>query len=187
MRATSAKTEPLLERLFELPDEAATERFGKSFAHALMTLYTTDFPGLQVHLYGELGMGKTALVRATLRALGYTGRVRSPTYTLVEPYMLEVAKLVSSGATQTLNSGFNLPLNIVHFDLYRFTDPTEWADAGFREYFNLRALYLIEWPQQAGSLLGMPDLEFTLDLAGAGRHLLVRAFSQTGQECLARC
>ncbi len=172
MRATSVKTEPLLERLFKLPDEAATERFGKSFAHALMTLYTTEFPGLQVHLYGELGMGKTALVRATLRALGYTGRVRSPTYTLVEPYTLEVA---------------NLPLNVVHFDLYRFTDPTEWADAGFREYFNLRALYLIEWPQQAGSLLGMPDLECTLDLAGTGRRLLVRAFSQTGQECLARC
>ncbi|MCX8566247.1 MAG: tRNA threonylcarbamoyladenosine biosynthesis protein TsaE [Glomeribacter sp. 1016415] len=186
MRATAVKTVSLLERSFELPDEAATAKFGASFAHALMTLYTTDFPGLQVHLYGELGMGKTALVRATLRALGYTGRVRSPTYTLVEPYTLEVAKLAAD-SSQIIQSNVDLPLNIFHFDLYRFAHPTEWVDAGFREYFNLRALYLIEWPQQAGDLLGAPDLEFTLELAGAGRRLLIRALSHTGKECLARC
>jgi len=176
----------LLERLFELPDEAATAKFGENFAHALMTLYTTDFPGLQVHLYGSLGMGKTALVRATLRALGFTGRVRSPTYTLVEPYTLEVVKLATA-ATQTVQPNIHFPLNIFHFDLYRFSHPAEWIDAGFQEYFNMRALYLIEWPQQAGNLLGTPDLEFTLELAGAGRRLLARALSQTGKECLTRC
>ncbi|BBO60405.1 tRNA (adenosine(37)-N6)-threonylcarbamoyltransferase complex ATPase subunit type 1 TsaE [Mycoavidus sp. B2-EB] len=186
MRATAVKIASLLERVFELPNEAATAKLGESFAHALMALYTKDFPGLQVHLYGELGMGKTALVRATLRALGYTGRVRSPTYTLVEPYTLEVAKPVATSSQTTLPN-VDLPLKIFHFDLYRFADPTEWIDAGFREYFNMRALYLIEWPQQAGDLLGAPDLEFTLELAGAGRRLLVRALSHTGKECLARC
>lgn len=169
----------LLERRFDLPDEDATLAFGGRFAQAILKvrLQKSDpsserFPGLQVQLIGDLGAGKTTLVRATLRALGHAGRVRSPTYTLVEPYSL---------ATQTG------PLDLYHFDLYRFADPAEWADAGFREYFDAGAICLIEWPQRAGGLLGVPDLEFTLEQEGEGRVLTARAFSETGKSCLESC
>jgi tRNA threonylcarbamoyladenosine biosynthesis protein TsaE len=128
---------------------------------------------MQVHLVGDLGAGKTTLVRAMLRALGHTQRVRSPTYTLVEPYTIENV----DGA----------PLSIYHFDLYRFADPAEWEDAGFREYFGTGALCLVEWPQRAGDVLGIPDLQINLEVQGEGRKLTVRAYSETGKECVARC
>jgi tRNA threonylcarbamoyladenosine biosynthesis protein TsaE len=179
----------LLERSFALADEAATNAFGVRFAQAIESvrkppqnaqqpaLAAADncaFHGLQVQLVGDLGAGKTTLVRATLRGLGHTGRVRSPTYTLVEPYVLERP----AGE-----------LALYHFDLYRFTDPAEWADAGFREYFDSGAICLVEWPQRAGRLLGVPDLVFSLDLdqAGDGRVLVARAYSESGKACLERC
>jgi tRNA threonylcarbamoyladenosine biosynthesis protein TsaE len=173
----------LLERRFDLPDEDATLAFGGRFAQAILqvrglndspssTTSNERFPGLQVQLIGDLGAGKTTLVRATLRALGHSGRVRSPTYTLVEPYSL---------ATETG------PIELYHFDLYRFADPAEWADAGFREYFDAGAICLVEWPQRAGGLLGVPDLEFTLEQEGEGRVLIARAFSETGKSCLESC
>jgi tRNA threonylcarbamoyladenosine biosynthesis protein TsaE len=195
----------LLERSFALADEAATNAFGERFARAIesvrealqkprrtpqqTTPQTTQqeaqqpapgtegnqaFHGLQVQLVGDLGAGKTTLVRATLRGLGHTGRVRSPTYTLVEPYVLERP----AGE-----------LSLYHFDLYRFTDPAEWADAGFREYFDSGAICLVEWPQRAGRLLGVPDLVFALDLdhEGDGRVLVARAYSESGKACLERC
>ncbi|WP_341314449.1 tRNA (adenosine(37)-N6)-threonylcarbamoyltransferase complex ATPase subunit type 1 TsaE [Paraburkholderia sp. IMGN_8] len=179
----------LLERSFALADEAATNAFGARFAQAIESVrgmqqktrqQTPDakrdgaFHGLQVQLSGDLGAGKTTLVRATLRGLGHTGRVRSPTYTLVEPYVLERP----AGE-----------LALYHFDLYRFTDPAEWADAGFREYFDSGAICLVEWPQRAGRLLGVPDLVFSLELdsEGDGRVLVARAYSESGKACLERC
>jgi tRNA threonylcarbamoyladenosine biosynthesis protein TsaE len=173
----------LLERRFDLPDEDATLAFGGRFAKAILQARELNdsqnsnapnerFPGLQVQLIGDLGAGKTTLVLATLRSLGHPGRVRSPTYTLVEPYLL---------ATETG------PLELYHFDLYRFADPAEWADAGFREYFDAGAICLVEWPQRAGGLLGVPDLEFTLEQEGEGRVLIARAFSETGKSCLESC
>ncbi|RQH04257.1 tRNA (adenosine(37)-N6)-threonylcarbamoyltransferase complex ATPase subunit type 1 TsaE [Paraburkholderia dinghuensis] len=175
----------LLERSFELPDEAATDAFGARFARALeacraqcmqaaQTPQTTPFHGLHVQLLGDLGAGKTSLVRATLRALGHAGRVRSPTYTLVEPYTVETA---------------NGALQLYHFDLYRFSDPAEWADAGFREYFAGGAVCLVEWPQRAGGLLGVPDLVFSLEPGeqGEGRVLTAYAYSASGKACLERC
>ncbi|MDR5855305.1 tRNA (adenosine(37)-N6)-threonylcarbamoyltransferase complex ATPase subunit type 1 TsaE [Caballeronia sp. LZ062] len=180
----------LLERRFELRDEAATLAFGERFAQAIgytrAQASSEPFHGLQVQLIGDLGAGKTTLVRATLRALGHAGRVKSPTYTLVEPYSLD-----APGG----------PLDVYHFDLYRFADPAEWADAGFREYFDRGAVCLVEWPQQAGGLLGVPDLVFALTLPDAdlacaatthtneeeGRVLTARAFSETGKTCLERC
>jgi tRNA threonylcarbamoyladenosine biosynthesis protein TsaE len=165
----------LLERRFDLPGEDATLAFGGLFARAILARCSTSgerFPGLQVQLIGDLGAGKTTLVRATLRALGHAGRVRSPTYTLVEPYSLTT----QTGA-----------LALYHFDLYRFTDPAEWIDAGFREYFDSGAICLIEWPQRAGGLLGVPDLEFKLEQEGEGRVLTARAFSETGKSCLESC
>lgn len=183
----------LLERSFALADEAASNAFGERFAWAIESVRELQqaprqntpqatpgteahqaFQGLQVQLVGDLGAGKTTLVRATLRGLGHTGRVRSPTYTLVEPYVLERP----AGE-----------LALYHFDLYRFTDPAEWADAGFREYFDSGAICLVEWPQRAGRLLGVPDLVFALDLdhAGEGRVLVARAYSESGKACLERC
>ncbi|MFM0223331.1 tRNA (adenosine(37)-N6)-threonylcarbamoyltransferase complex ATPase subunit type 1 TsaE [Paraburkholderia dipogonis] len=177
----------LLERTFALADEAATMAFGERFAQAIESVREAAqhapgadsdkaFYGLQVQLVGDLGAGKTTLVRATLRGLGHTGRVRSPTYTLVEPYVLERP----AGE-----------LALYHFDLYRFTDPAEWADAGFREYFDSGAICLVEWPQRAGRLLGVPDLVFSLDLdnenEGDGRVLVARAYSESGKACLERC
>jgi tRNA threonylcarbamoyladenosine biosynthesis protein TsaE len=183
----------LLERSFALADEAASNAFGERFARAIESVRELQqaprqntpqatpgteahqaFQGLQVQLVGDLGAGKTTLVRATLRGLGHTGRVRSPTYTLVEPYVLERP----AGE-----------LALYHFDLYRFTDPAEWADAGFREYFDSGAICLVEWPQRAGRLLGVPDLVFALDLdhAGEGRVLVARAYSESGKACLERC
>jgi tRNA threonylcarbamoyladenosine biosynthesis protein TsaE len=169
----------LLERQFALADEAATTAFGDRFAQAIAAVRGAasatgqrTFNGLQVQLEGDLGAGKTTLVRATLRALGHTGRVRSPTYTLVEPYTVE------------LPDG---ELALYHFDLYRFNDPAEWADAGFREYFDSGAVCLVEWPQRAGSLLGVPDLVFSLDVDGDGRVLVARAYSEPGKACLERC
>jgi tRNA threonylcarbamoyladenosine biosynthesis protein TsaE len=188
---TQANVSAHLERRFELRDEAATIDFGERFARAIEATRIAaraessgePFAGLQVQLIGDLGAGKTTLVRATLRALGHSGRVKSPTYTLVEPYALDTA------------SG---PLDVYHFDLYRFADPAEWADAGFREYFDRGAVCLVEWPQQAGGLLGVPDLVFQLSLPDdaaspgesneeAGRVLVARAFSETGKSCLERC
>ncbi|KMY86757.1 TsaE protein, required for threonylcarbamoyladenosine t(6)A37 formation in tRNA [Candidatus Paraburkholderia calva] len=190
-RKTQATTPARLERRFELHDEAATTDFGVRFAWAIEVTRTAaradvsaePFNGLQVQLIGDLGAGKTTLVRATLRALGHAGRVKSPTYTLVEPYTFDTA------------SG---PLDVYHFDLYRFADPAEWADAGFREYFDRGTVCLVEWPQQAGGLLGVPDLVFQLSLPDEygspgesneeeGRVLSARAFSETGKTCLERC
>jgi tRNA threonylcarbamoyladenosine biosynthesis protein TsaE len=183
----------LLERTFALADEAATLAFGERLAGAIESVREgrlearreasleageangdKAFNGLQIQLVGDLGAGKTTLVRATLRGLGHTGRVRSPTYTLVEPYVLA-------------RPGGELAL--YHFDLYRFTDPAEWADAGFREYFDSGAICLVEWPQRAGRLLGVPDLVFSLDLdsEGDGRVLVARAYSESGKACLERC
>jgi len=187
----------IMTRVFDLPDEAATVAFGQRFARALGILRDPSyerqagatqaaahtplqgalqpFKGLQVHLSGDLGAGKTTLVRATLHALGHPGRVRSPTYTLVEPYTIDsIASPQSS-------------LLVYHFDLYRFADPAEWADAGFRDYFGSGALCLVEWPEQAGGLLGVPDLNFAIALSDEGRQLTAQAFTETGKQCLANC
>ncbi|WP_321796272.1 tRNA (adenosine(37)-N6)-threonylcarbamoyltransferase complex ATPase subunit type 1 TsaE [Caballeronia sp. J97] len=189
VRTTQDLPPALLERRFDLRDEAATLAFGERFARAIdatrlhaSQVSSERFHGLQVQLIGDLGAGKTTLVRATLRALGHVGRVKSPTYTLVEPYSI----VIESG-----------PLDVYHFDLYRFADPAEWADAGFREYFDAGAVCLVEWPQQAGGLLGVPDLVFQLSLRNdvepeadsneEGRVLTARAFSETGKSCLERC
>jgi len=142
----------------ELPDEGATLTLGAALGLALE-------PGLSVHLRGDLGAGKTTLVRGALRALGHTGPVKSPTYALVELY--EVSRL-------TLH----------HFDFYRFHDPREWSDAGFRETFNGRNVSLIEWPEKAGGLLPPADVEIDLASSGAGRSASLRARSEPGRRCL---
>lgn len=142
------------ESSLELADEAATLRLGAALAAGIG-------PGRVLHLSGELGTGKTTLVRGLLRALGHAGRVKSPTYPLVELYV------VSS-------------LHLYHFDFYRFKHPTEWLDSGFRDYFNLQSACVVEWPERAGGLLAPPCLEVRLEIAGAGRRAWLNAPSPSG-------
>ncbi len=157
---------PLATAHFALADEAATARLGALLARALLAQRAViETRGLVVGLSGDLGAGKTALVRATLRALGETGAVKSPTFALLEPYV------VSS-------------LNFYHFDFYRFTGPEEFAAAGFRELFGPGAVCAIEWPERAGGALPTPDLALTLRVEGEGRSVDAAAYSATGAACL---
>ena len=142
-----------------LPDERATLALGAAFAGALE-------PGLTIYLRGDLGAGKTTVIRGMLRALGWQGPVRSPTYTLVEVYAVS-------------------RLDLHHFDFYRFHDPREWIDAGFRESFNGRNISLIEWPERAGGLLPPADVEIALALHETGRSAVLTSNSIRGQKCLA--
>ena len=142
-----------------MPDEAATLRLGEVCAAGAAN-------GLALHLRGELGAGKTTLVRGLLRALGYRGRVKSPSYTLVEPYG-------------------DLRLNLYHFDFYRFKDRSEWLSSGFREHFNAESLCIVEWPERAEDLLALPDLEIHLHYQGEARIASPRACSPAGEAWLA--
>ena len=141
-----------------LPDEAATAALAGRLAHILQ-------PGLVIYLRGDLGAGKTTLVRALLQHLGYTGKVKSPTYTLIERY--EAAGL-----------------HLCHFDLYRFLDAEEWEGSGFREEFDGRNICMVEWPEQATGLLPPADISITFDILQDGREVSLHAYSEAGQRCL---
>lgn len=141
-----------------LADAPATEQLGANLAPHLA-------PGMVVFLSGDLGAGKTTLTRGLLRALGVAGRVKSPTYSLVEVYA------VSS-------------LNLYHFDFYRFSESSEWSDAGFRDLFGGGNVCLVEWPEKAAGQLPPPDLWIRLGLAGESRTAELSAHSDAGRQCL---
>ena len=143
-----------------LPDETATLALGSRLALVLE-------PGLYVALSGNLGSGKTTLTRGILRGLGYQGKVKSPTYTLVELYNLS-------------------KLDLYHFDFYRFNDPQEWLDAGFRDHFEPRNICLVEWPERAEGLLPSPDLKIALNEEDGGRRARIAAETEHGKRCLDR-
>ncbi len=139
-----------------LPDEAATLALGGRLAGHLQ-------PGDVIFLSGELGAGKTTLTRGVLRGLGFGGRVKSPTYTLVELY--EISRL-----------------HLYHFDFYRFADPQEWLESGFRDLFNETNICLVEWPEKAGELLPPGDLTLTLKATPSnGRTAWIQAATPRGK------
>ncbi|BAP15112.1 MAG: tRNA threonylcarbamoyladenosine biosynthesis protein TsaE [Alcanivorax borkumensis] len=128
---------------YALADEAATLALGAELGHRLAA-------GGCVYLEGDLGAGKTTLVRGILRGLGHNGAVKSPTYTIVEPYEIR-------------------GVHIYHFDLYRLSDPEELELIGVREYFDAGSLCLLEWPERGAGVVPAPDLTITLAVNGHGR------------------
>jgi tRNA threonylcarbamoyladenosine biosynthesis protein TsaE len=166
---SAAPALPAPDRVLRLPlaDAAATAALAARLAPALG-------PGTVVWLSGGLGAGKTTLVRGLLRALGHTGAVKSPTFTLLEPY--------------------NLPrFPVYHFDFYRFSSPDEWREAGFDEYFRGVGACLVEWPELAGPALPAPDLRIGLEFdgeageageRGGARIAQLEAFGEAGRRCL---
>ena len=141
-----------------LADESATVALAQRLAARLK-------PGMVIYLYGDLGAGKTTLVRGVLNALGYTGRVKSPTYTLVEPYHIA-------------------GLDLRHFDLYRLHDEDEWEAAGFRDEFDGHNIFFIEWPEHALGLIPPADVKIDFEILARGRKVAIQADTSTGRECL---
>ncbi|SHE29699.1 tRNA threonylcarbamoyladenosine biosynthesis protein TsaE [Modicisalibacter ilicicola DSM 19980] len=143
-----------------LHNEAEQVAFGEALGRALQGHG-------QVHLQGELGAGKTTLARGVLRAYGHQGPVKSPTYTLVEPYQFG-------------------DIRVHHFDLYRLGDPEELEFIGAREMLDKETLNLIEWPIRGKGWLPAADLVVVLSVAGAGREARLAADSTHGENVLAR-
>lgn len=138
-----------------LADEAAQESFAGQVAK-----YCS--PGTVIFLQGDLGTGKTTFVRGFLHALGYSGVVKSPTYTLVEPYLIDHQ-------------------HIYHFDLYRLADPDELEYAGGRDYFDNDSICLVEWPEKAEGYLPMADLLCKIRYQNTGRTFEITAGNSNGQ------
>lgn len=154
---------PILEtRTLNWPDEAACERWAQALA---------QHGGVReafIELHGTLGAGKTTFTRHLLRALGVSGRIKSPSYAVVEPHEAP-------------------GLQAWHFDFYRFNDPHEWEDAGFRDIFASPGLKLVEWPEKAGELLPVPDLRVHIEPSPSDeswRSVRLDAYTPRGQELL---
>ncbi len=149
-------------RLF-LETEAGTECLGGELAR----LAKLSDQSLTVFLEGDLGMGKTTLSRGVMRGLGHKGAVKSPTYTLVEPYE-------------------DLVPPVYHFDLYRLGDPEELEYMGIRDYFSGTNFCLIEWPERGQGVLPEPDIEICLERKGKGRAVILKARSEFGATLLSQ-
>ena len=143
------------------PDEAACQ------AHAQALAGRPVLADAYIELHGPLGAGKTTFVRHLLRALGVSGRIKSPTYAVLESY-----------------DARGLPVS--HFDFYRFSDPREWLDAGFREIFAAPGLKLAEWPERAAAVLPLPDLRLWIEPLDDDRRVVrAEACTPTGVQLLA--
>jgi len=142
------------------PDDAAMQRLGAALADSLPDLGSN---GLLLALQGELGTGKTTLARSLLRGLGVEGTVRSPTFTLVEPYETKAG-------------------SVHHLDLYRLRgEPAELDSLGYRELRGLPGLLIVEWPERGGTLLGDADLHIRIEHRPVGRHVEIRAGTEAGR------
>ena len=141
-----------------LADEDATLALAHRFAAQIK-------PGMVIYMYGNLGAGKTTFVRGVLKGLGYQGRVKSPTYTLVEPYHVA-------------------GLDLLHFDLYRMSNEAEWESAGFREEYDGNNIFFIEWPDRALELIPKADVEINFEILKQGRKTEIHANNEMGKQCL---
>ena len=151
---------PIVRTLF-LPDEAATQALAQRLAQQ------REITNAFIALHGNLGAGKTTFVRFLLQTLGVKGRIKSPTYAVVEPYVLP-------------------DVNIWHFDFYRFTEPREWEDAGFRDIFASPGLKLAEWTEKVGDLLPIADVNIYLNIDtnvqnNVARTVTISVHTRTGQ------
>lgn len=144
--------------MIDLPTPLASEQFAARIAACLVSPLTLTFSG-------EIGAGKTTLIRAMLRSLGETSAIKSPTFSLVESYRIN-------------------HLQIHHFDLYRISDESELEYIGFRDYFSHDAVCCIEWPERVPNCITHVDVGFSLSLNGAGRQVLARSFSSRGASML---
>jgi len=149
-----------------LDDERQTVAFGEAVAAAAAAVLTesSQRQGLVVFLLGDLGAGKTTFCRGVLKGFGHNGAVKSPTYTLVEPYELSSV--------------------IYHFDLYRLGDPEELEYMGIRDYFDAGSLCLIEWPSKGRGFLPQEDLQLQINAQEPGRSYQLQAFSEAGQKVI---
>ena len=147
-----------------LRDEAETIALGKSLAQAMV-------PGKKIYLCGDIGSGKTTMVRAALRELGYSDHVRSPTFSLAEHY------------TVAINDA---PVDFIHFDLFRMKNKEEFTEAGFEEYFDTDAVCVVEWPEKASGLIPVPDLEFIFLIIGTGRKCIMKGLSENGANAIGK-
>lgn len=143
-----------------LVDDIATVDAGKRLADVINA-------GAVIYLHGDLGAGKTTFCRGVIQGLGHTGNVKSPTYTLVEPYELT-------------------DVHAYHFDLYRLADPEELEFMGVRDYFSESSICLIEWPEKGGELLPQPDLDVELRYLGEQREIEFQANTSRGLDILNR-
>ncbi len=146
-----------------LPDENSTISIGDSLAKVVKR--NNQQKALVVYLHGDLGAGKTTLTRGFVRGMGHVGNVKSPTYTLVEPYELT-------------------PWRVFHFDLYRLADPEELEYMGIRDYFNHDCCCFIEWPEKGSGLLAKADLIISIVYQGEQRVLSVEAKSTYGEQLI---
>jgi tRNA threonylcarbamoyladenosine biosynthesis protein TsaE len=154
-------TEPINQMQILLEDEQKMQVFGEKIAQVIGQINAP----LLILLNGDLGAGKTTLSRGILYGLGHRGSVKSPTYTLVEPYDLEIGK-------------------VFHFDLYRLVDPEELYDIGFNDYLTESQLCMIEWPDKGGSLLPKADISLQINSNGTGRQVILTAQTSIGSQCV---
>ena len=152
----------LITKTYILADEQATVDFGCAMSEVVKTKLNK---GIVVYLNGDLGAGKTTLTRGFVQGMGHQGNVKSPTYTLVEPYELP-------------------PWHVYHFDLYRLADPEELEFMGIRDYFAEHCSCFIEWPEKGAGLLASPDVIINIAYQDEHRELEISAYTENGSQMI---